>query len=177
MSERGPVPDLRRQFNTMMWWFRAGCPWRDVPKEYGSWSTFYRRWVTDRTMPWLADHRRLHPPLRTTLQLPGPSRAGSRAVLPQMPPPTHDAAHGPSRAPPAGASSSPPAEYPVPGSDADVRSTRSHVRVRELPGHWMGTGWSPGTAPAPIAESVVHAFRTIELRVVDRNVDRVLSFD
>ncbi|WP_442818406.1 transposase [Streptomyces sp. NBC_01237] len=36
MGERGPVPDLRRQFNTMMWRFRAGCPWRDVPKEYGS---------------------------------------------------------------------------------------------------------------------------------------------
>ncbi|WP_415924779.1 transposase [Streptomyces sp. AK08-01B] len=37
VGERGPIPDLRRQFNGAMWRFRAGCPWRDVPEEYGSW--------------------------------------------------------------------------------------------------------------------------------------------
>lgn len=48
VGERGPVPDLRRLFNAVMWRFRAGCPWRDVPQEYGSWSTVYgafQRWA------------------------------------------------------------------------------------------------------------------------------------
>lgn len=39
----GPVPDLRKQFNGAMWRFRTGSPWRDVPPEYGSWSTVYDR--------------------------------------------------------------------------------------------------------------------------------------
>jgi transposase len=43
LGERGPVPDLRRYFNAVMWRFRVGCPWRDVPPEYGSWSTVYDR--------------------------------------------------------------------------------------------------------------------------------------
>ncbi|MGW1887382.1 transposase [Streptomyces sp. NPDC001970] len=30
VGERGPIPDLRRQFNGAMWRFRAGSPWRDV---------------------------------------------------------------------------------------------------------------------------------------------------
>lgn len=43
LGERGPIPDLRRQFNGVMWRFRTGSPWRDVPEEYGSWSTVYDR--------------------------------------------------------------------------------------------------------------------------------------
>ncbi|MFE0154704.1 transposase [Nonomuraea sp. NPDC059007] len=43
LSERGPIPDLRRQFNAAMWRFRTGSPWRDVPREHGSWSTVYDR--------------------------------------------------------------------------------------------------------------------------------------
>ena len=43
LGERGPIPDLRRQFNAVMWRFRTGSPWRDVPVEYGSWSTIYDR--------------------------------------------------------------------------------------------------------------------------------------
>lgn len=27
----------------MMWRFRTGSPWRDVPQSYGSWSTIYDR--------------------------------------------------------------------------------------------------------------------------------------
>jgi transposase len=49
LGERGPIPDLRRQFNAVMWRFRTGSPWRDLPKEYGSWSTVYdrfRSWAT-----------------------------------------------------------------------------------------------------------------------------------
>lgn len=43
LGERGPIPDLRRQFNGVMWRFRTGSPWRDLPGEYGSWSTVYDR--------------------------------------------------------------------------------------------------------------------------------------
>jgi transposase len=43
LGERGPIPDLRRQFNAVMWRFRTGSPWRDVPAEYGPWSTVYDR--------------------------------------------------------------------------------------------------------------------------------------
>ncbi|MGW0811529.1 transposase [Nonomuraea sp. NPDC002799] len=28
LGERGPIPDLRRQFNAVMWHFRVGGPWR-----------------------------------------------------------------------------------------------------------------------------------------------------
>ncbi|WP_093891329.1 transposase [Streptosporangium canum] len=28
LGERGPIPDLRRQFNAVMWRFRTGSPWR-----------------------------------------------------------------------------------------------------------------------------------------------------
>jgi transposase len=43
LGERGPIPDLRRQLNAVMWRFRTGSPWRDVPAEYGPWSTVYDR--------------------------------------------------------------------------------------------------------------------------------------
>ncbi|GGP18678.1 hypothetical protein GCM10012278_91640 [Nonomuraea glycinis] len=43
LGERGPIPDLRLQFNAVMWRFRTGSPWRDLPAEYGPWSTAYDR--------------------------------------------------------------------------------------------------------------------------------------
>src|SRR5262245_27908010 len=43
LGERGPIPDLRRQFNAVMWRFRTGSAWRDLPREYGPWSTVYDR--------------------------------------------------------------------------------------------------------------------------------------
>jgi len=46
LGERGPVPDLRRQLDGVMWRFRTGSPWRDVPERYGSWSTVYGRFQT-----------------------------------------------------------------------------------------------------------------------------------
>ncbi len=49
LGERGPIPDLRQQFNAVMWRFRTGSPWRDLPVEYGPWSTVYDRfrlWAT-----------------------------------------------------------------------------------------------------------------------------------
>ncbi|MDH6115612.1 transposase [Kitasatospora sp. MAP12-44] len=52
LGERGPIPDLRRQLDAVMWRFRTGSPWRDVPERYGSWSTVYGRfqiWATTGT--------------------------------------------------------------------------------------------------------------------------------
>jgi transposase len=44
LGECGPIPDLRQQFNAVMWRFRTGSPWRDVPAaDYGPWSTVYDR--------------------------------------------------------------------------------------------------------------------------------------
>ncbi|MEU7895204.1 transposase [Nonomuraea sp. NPDC049152] len=43
LGERGPIPDLRQQFNAVMWRFWTGSPWRDLPAEYGPWSTTYDR--------------------------------------------------------------------------------------------------------------------------------------
>ncbi|MEV4182778.1 transposase [Streptosporangium canum] len=37
LGERGPIRDLRQQFNAVMWRFRTGSPWRDLPGEYGPW--------------------------------------------------------------------------------------------------------------------------------------------
>jgi transposase len=48
-----PVPelgrrswDLRAQFNGIMWKYRTGSPWRDVPERYGKWGTVYGRFST-----------------------------------------------------------------------------------------------------------------------------------
>jgi transposase len=43
LGASGPIPDLRNQFNAVMWRFRTGSPWRDVPDSYGNWSTIYDR--------------------------------------------------------------------------------------------------------------------------------------
>ncbi|NJP98469.1 transposase [Nonomuraea sp. FMUSA5-5] len=48
LGERGLIPALRQQFDAVMWRFRTGSPWRDLPVEYGPWSTVYdrfRSWV------------------------------------------------------------------------------------------------------------------------------------
>jgi transposase len=58
LGERGPIPDLRRHLNAVMWRFRTGSPWRDIPERYGSWSTAYGRfqlWATAGTFQALMD--------------------------------------------------------------------------------------------------------------------------
>jgi transposase len=49
VGERGPVSAMRRaQFNGVMWRFRTGSPWRDLPARYGPWSTVagrFRVWA------------------------------------------------------------------------------------------------------------------------------------
>jgi transposase len=53
LAELIPVPELgrrswelRAQFNGIMWRFRCGTPWRDVPERYGNWNTVYDRFRT-----------------------------------------------------------------------------------------------------------------------------------
>lgn len=49
-SPFGPEPDLpdRMFFEAVLYWARTGCPWRDLPGEFGAWDAVYnrlRRWV------------------------------------------------------------------------------------------------------------------------------------
>jgi transposase len=44
VAATGPLPTRARdQFNGILWRFRTGSGWRDVPERYGSWSTIYSR--------------------------------------------------------------------------------------------------------------------------------------
>ncbi|MFI9318159.1 transposase [Kitasatospora aureofaciens] len=49
VAATGPLPRrVRDQFNGVLWRFRTGSGWRDVPERYGSWTTVYSRfrsWV------------------------------------------------------------------------------------------------------------------------------------
>ncbi|SEB71108.1 Putative transposase of IS4/5 family [Streptomyces sp. TLI_105] len=47
VAATGPLPRrVRDQFNGVLWRFRTGCGWRDVPERYGAWSTVYSRFNT-----------------------------------------------------------------------------------------------------------------------------------
>ena len=52
-SERGRKRlDDRTVLNGIVWKFRTGTAWRDVPERYGSWATLhtrFRRWAKDGT--------------------------------------------------------------------------------------------------------------------------------
>ena len=44
VAATGPLPRrVREQFNGILWRFRTGTGWRDVPKRYGPWATVYSR--------------------------------------------------------------------------------------------------------------------------------------
>ncbi|WP_441251795.1 transposase [Kitasatospora sp. McL0602] len=44
VAATGPLPRrVREQFNGVIWRFRTGSGWRDVPERYGPWSTVYSR--------------------------------------------------------------------------------------------------------------------------------------
>jgi transposase len=44
VAATGPLPRrVREQFNGILWRFRTGSGWRDVPERYGPWSTVYSR--------------------------------------------------------------------------------------------------------------------------------------
>lgn len=47
-----PRLDDRMVLNGIVWKFRTGAPWRDVPERYGPWTslhTRFRRWAADGT--------------------------------------------------------------------------------------------------------------------------------
>ena len=47
-----PIMDMRRTVEGIVWRFRTGAPWRDVPERFGNWNSVYRRfadWSRDRT--------------------------------------------------------------------------------------------------------------------------------
>jgi putative transposase len=47
-----PWRDHRWVLEAIAWRFRTGCPWRDLPAEFGPWQTVWkrhRRWSTDGT--------------------------------------------------------------------------------------------------------------------------------
>jgi transposase len=41
----GIAKDNRRFVNAVMWIFRTGAPWRDLPPSYGGWSNTHRRFI------------------------------------------------------------------------------------------------------------------------------------
>jgi transposase len=44
VAATGPLPRrMRDQFNGVLWRFRTGSGWRDVPERYGPWATAYGR--------------------------------------------------------------------------------------------------------------------------------------
>ncbi|MFG2639134.1 transposase, partial [Streptomyces sp. NPDC048362] len=44
IGEYGPYPGrLRTQLEGVIWWFRAGAQWREMPDEFGPWPTVYGR--------------------------------------------------------------------------------------------------------------------------------------
>ncbi len=46
IGQYGPYPErLRDQLEGLIWRFRTGSPWRDVPEAFGSWSTVYDRFA------------------------------------------------------------------------------------------------------------------------------------
>lgn len=38
-----PFRDHRLVVEAIVWRYRTGCPWRDLPEEFGSWKTVWRR--------------------------------------------------------------------------------------------------------------------------------------
>ncbi|MEY9995539.1 transposase [Streptomyces sp. V4I8] len=44
IGEYGPYPErLRQQFEGVIWRFRTGGQWREMPQEFGAWSTVHNR--------------------------------------------------------------------------------------------------------------------------------------
>jgi len=72
--------DNRLFLNAVLWKLRTGCPWRDIPPQYGNWNSVWRRFKTwrdreewakllllvadDPDLEWLmidASHIKVHP--------------------------------------------------------------------------------------------------------------------
>ncbi|MEO3875160.1 transposase [Nonomuraea sp. B12E4] len=88
LGERGPIPDLRRQFNAVMWRFRTGSPWRDLPAaEYGPWCTVY-----DRFRSWAVSgvfERLMQAVIAEAARYPGDAAVVASSFTPAGPGPIH----------------------------------------------------------------------------------------
>ncbi|WP_286185289.1 transposase [Streptomyces sp. XY431] len=63
IGDYGPYPErLRQQFEGVIWRFRTGGQWREMPMEFGAWSTELRHIRRDR--PRLRHGRRPPGPLQ-----------------------------------------------------------------------------------------------------------------
>jgi transposase len=54
----GQWKDHRTVLNGMIWRLKTGCPWRDLPRDYGPWQTVYdrfNRWSDDGTLAHVAE--------------------------------------------------------------------------------------------------------------------------
>ena len=40
-----PIMDMRRTVEGIVWRFRTGAPWRDVPERFGNWNSVYGRFA------------------------------------------------------------------------------------------------------------------------------------
>ncbi len=46
IGQYGPLPEyLREQFEGVIWRFRTGGQWREMPPEFGAWQTVYSRFA------------------------------------------------------------------------------------------------------------------------------------
>ncbi|MFJ9895898.1 transposase [Streptomyces sp. NPDC091280] len=71
VGERGPYPEgLRKQFDGVMWRFRTGSSWRNMPDHYGAWQTVhhrFRQWALAGTFENLMTTKTMSPGLLATL--------------------------------------------------------------------------------------------------------------
>jgi transposase len=74
-SPLGPEPDLpdRMFFEAVLYRARTGCPWRDLPSDFGNWSA-----VSNRLRRWIASGRLKEPFERMAA---GPECEGLRRVM------------------------------------------------------------------------------------------------
>lgn len=73
-SPLGPEPELpdRMFFEAVLYWARVGCPWRDLPSEFGDWSAVYnrlRRWINSGRLKKLFELMAKRPECEATRQV------------------------------------------------------------------------------------------------------------
>jgi transposase len=59
-------PFLRDMVEGMLYRMRVGCPWRDLPKEFGCWNTIFQkfnRWAADEKTPLISHAKNINSPI------------------------------------------------------------------------------------------------------------------
>jgi hypothetical protein len=105
IGEYGPYPErLRQQFEGVIWRFKTGGQWREMPQGFGAWSTVHNRFGQWRDAGVFEALRRKHrgvprdhPPGTVDQHMPGPYRqirrpqiagprpAGAKPLVPDLP--------------------------------------------------------------------------------------------